>query len=85
MTRSKIKYEIECYVVRATYRAVLLTPATVRQNKIRDGVGAMIQEWFPSAYVEVGDGPPYSDYVNETVVVTIPEWLVNEKGWEDYV
>lgn len=78
-------YDIECYIVRATYKAVLLTPVVVRKNKIRDETGAAIQDWFPRTHIEIDVGPSNIDYLGEIVTVTIPEWLINEKGWEDYV
>lgn len=85
MSRSKVYHSIDCYVNRVTYRAVLLTPATVYKRKATEQFGAVVQEWFPNAYIEIENGPPYSDYVGEIVTVTIPEWLIDEKGWEDYV
>jgi hypothetical protein len=85
MPSGKQLYDLECFILRATYKAVLLTPAVVKRDGRRDESLAAIQEWFPLSAVDAEGGGPATDYVGGYVVVTIPEWLINEKGWEDYV
>jgi hypothetical protein len=85
MPSSKQLYDLECFILRATYKAVLLTPAVVKRDGRRDESLAAIQEWFPPSAVDVEGGSPAADHVGQIVTATIPEWLIDEKGWEDYV
>lgn len=76
--RKKLLYDVECDVHRVTVKAVLLssTADAYGENK----------SWFPLSEIEFNrEFNDYSELLESPVVVTIPEWLINEKGWEDYV